>query len=86
MPMVTTTVQIQKWGNSHGIRLPKKIITSLKWQQGAELSLSVNDNKLLIEQVSNNHQNIKELFKDFNSDDYKPSEIYWGAPVGRELW
>jgi antitoxin MazE len=85
MAMATTT--IQKWGNSHGIRIPKKVITSLKWQQGDELALNIENEKLLIQQAPNNRpKNIKELFKNFNSENYNPSEIDWGKTVGEELW
>lgn len=80
-------VTVQKWGNSQGIRIPKHVMASLHWQQGEKITMSVEGKKLLIEQAPiSRHKNIKELFKDFNQENYTPSEIDWGKPVGEELW
>ena len=81
------SVKIQRWGNSQGVRIPKHILASLKWQQDERIILNVQDNKLVMEQAPRNrHKNIKELFKDFNPENYRPSELNWGEPVGDELW
>ena len=78
---------IQKWGNSQGIRIPKRLLDSLQWQQGERIILSAKNKKLLIEKApTNQHKNIKELFKGFNPDNYTPSEVDWGKPVGDEVW
>ena len=78
---------IQKWGNSQGIRIPKRLLDSLQWQQGERIILSSKNKKLLIEKApTNQHKNIKELFKGFNPDNYTPSEVDWGKPVGDEVW
>jgi len=31
------------------------------------------------------YKSLKERFKDYNGD-YKPTEIDWGSPVGKEIW
>lgn len=78
---------IQKWGNSQGIRIPKRLLDSLQWHKGEKIILSTKDNKLLIEQApQNQRKNIKELFKGFNPENYSPCEVDWGKPVGEELW
>lgn len=83
--METTT--IQKWGNSHGIRIPQNLLNSLKWQKGEKITMSIEGNRLLIEQAPiSRHKNIKELFKGFNIANYMPQEIDWGKPTGGELW
>lgn len=81
------TVTLQKWGNSQGIRIPKYLLNSLHWQQGEKVTLSIEGNKLSIEQAPiSRHKNIKELFQGFNSENYTPCEVNWGKPVGVELW
>lgn len=78
---------LQKWGNSHGIRIPKYLLNSLQWQQGEKITMSIEGNRLLIEQAPiNRHKNIKELFKDFNPQNYTSHEIDWGKPSGDEVW
>ena len=78
---------IQKWGNSQGIRIPKYLLNSLQWKQGEKITVTIEDKKLIMEQVPiSRHKNIKELFQDFHSENYNPSEIDWGKNVGEELW
>ena len=45
---------IQKWGNSQGIRIPKRLLDSLQWQQGERIILSAKNKKLLIEKAPKN--------------------------------
>ena len=78
---------LQKWGNSQGIRIPKYLLNSLQWKQGEKVTLSIESNKLLIEQAPiSRHKNIKELFQSFNTENYNPREIDWGNPTGDEVW
>ncbi len=79
---MTTTVQ--KWGNSQGIRIPKVLLDTLNWSDNEELILSADESRLVIEKA-NSRKNIKELFADFKGD-YKPIDIDWGKPVGKEIW
>lgn len=78
-------LKIQKWGNSQGIRIPKKILKTL--------DLSINDNVLIEEEKDcikikkieeEKRKTIKELFANYEGD-YKSEEIDWGEPVGREI-
>ena len=43
--MLTT---LRKWGNSSGIIIPKKILESMNLSPGDEMSLSIDDEKLII--------------------------------------
>ena len=78
---------IQKWGNSHGVRIPKHLLDSLNWSVGEEISLHTRGNRLIVEQTpKNKRKTIEELLDGFNSDNFQPSEFDWGKPVGREVW
>jgi antitoxin MazE len=78
------TTAIQKWGNSHGIRIPKVILEDLKWNGTERLAVRTENGKLIIERAEE-RKNIKELFADFH-EEYIPVEIDWGNPVGEEIW
>lgn len=78
------TTVLQKWGNSQGIRIPKYILDAVHWNDKDQLSISVKQDKLIIERA-NRHKNIKERFADFHGD-YVPEEVNWGEPVGEEVW
>lgn len=80
------TTTIQKWGNSQGIRIPKILLDSINWSENEEVSINIEEDKLVIEKAkTQNRKNIKELFKDYKGE-YKPDEIYWGEPEGEEIW
>lgn len=77
-------ITLQKWGNSQGIRLPKFLLDELGWKENEELSLSKDDDKIIIKKHSK-RKNIIELFDGYNGN-YKPEEIDWGEPKGKEIW
>ena len=74
---------VKKWGNSLGIRLPKKIARLLHIDSGTEVDVSVRDKEIIIKM----HQS--EL--DTLLDKITPSNIHnetWeeGRPKGNEIW
>lgn len=77
-------ITLQKWGNSQGIRVPKFLLDELGWKENEELSLSKDDDKIIIKKHSK-RKNIIELFDGYN-ENYKPEEIDWGEPKGKEIW
>ena len=79
--MITT---IQKWGNSQGVRIPKSLLDAVRWSGNEQLSLSVQDDKIIIEKATP-RKNIKELFAGYTGE-YEPIDIYWGKSEGAEIW
>lgn len=80
------TITIQKWGNSHGIRLPKHLLDEVNWNENEEVELKIENKKIIIEKVSKiKKKNIEELFADYDGT-YEAVEISWGEPVGEEIW
>ena len=49
------TITIQKWGNRQGVRIPKKILDTVKWTEGEQIIIIVDNGKLIMEK-----QKIKE--------------------------
>ena len=76
---------ITKWGNSQGIRIPKKYLQELGLKVGEKVDIKVEDGKLVIIPVKQKRipkLDINELFK----EDYKENkEFNWGK-AGKELW
>ncbi len=79
------TTTIQKWGNSQGIRIPKVLLDSVKWNENEEIIIDVDNDKLIIKKAKSKRKNIKELFENYN-EKYEPVDINWGKPVGEEIW
>lgn len=79
------TTSIQKWGNSQGIRIPKILLDTVKWDENEQIEIIVEDGKLIMEKAKNKRKNIKELFEDYE-ENYEPIDIDWGNPEGKEIW
>lgn len=80
------TTNIQKWGNSQGVRIPKMLLDTVKWSENEQIVILVQDNKLVIEKAKDRkRKNIKELFENYK-ENYEPVEIDWGKPEGEEIW
>lgn len=76
-------ITLEKWGDSQGIILPKFMLDELGWNEGDELSISKDRDRIIIEK-HNKRKSIVELFDGYK-DDYKPEEIDWGETRGNEM-
>ena len=80
------TVNIQKWGNSQGIRIPKYMLDDLSWSDNETVDITIENGKIVIERTSpSQKKNIVELFEGFNGK-YDAEDFDWGEPSGREVW
>lgn len=77
--------KIQKWGNSLGIRLPKEIANNQALTAGSVVKVSTEDQKIIIEKVSNPRFTIESLVAGINKDNLH-AETDWGEPRGKEIW
>lgn len=78
------TTSIQKWGNSQGVRISKILLDTVKWSENEQITIVVENGKLIIEKAKEKRKNIKELFADYE-EEYTPTEIDWGKPEGNEI-
>lgn len=78
------TTNIQKWGNSQGIRIPKFLLEAVQWNENEEIVVTAENDKIIIEKAKL-RKNIKELFLEYEGG-YQSVNIDWGEPVGKEIW
>ena len=79
--------KVQKWGNSQGIRLSKELLSHVEINVGDAVDVAVRDGALVVtplRRVRGGHD-LRELVRRIPKD-YKPKELDWGYPVGREVW
>ena len=77
-------LQIGKWGNSLGIRLPKHISEALSLRPKDKVSCAVKNGKLILKPVrSVKKYALKELLAKVEESG---EEISWGKPEGDEIW
>ena len=79
--------KVQKWGNSQGVRLSKELLSDVEINVGDAVEVAVRDGALVVtpvRRVRGGHDS-RELVRRIPKD-YKPEELDWGYPVGREVW
>jgi antitoxin MazE len=84
MDMVT---KVQKWGNSQGLRLAKEVLEEARISIGDPVDVSTRDGMIVIVPLRRvrGKLSLQELVSHIPKN-YKPEEIEWGGPVGREDW
>lgn len=79
------TTNIQKWGNSQGLRIPKILLDTLNWAEGQPIEIVLKEDEIVLKSAKVKKKSIQELFADYQGD-YQPSEMEWGEPEGKEVW
>lgn len=83
--METTT--LNRWGNSQGIRIPKVVVEQLALTDNQKLTVSVENNQIILTPQFDSPKTLRELIGDYDVDkDGKDTELDWGEPVGKEIW
>jgi antitoxin MazE len=79
--------KVQKWGNSQGLRLARRILDELRISIGDEVEVTARDGVIVITPVRRirGRRNLQELVARIPAC-YETAEIDWGKPVGREDW
>lgn len=80
MPMATTA---QKWGNSLGIRISKKVADMTGTHVGTTFDISVQDEKIILEPIDKS-LTLEELLAKVTTEN-PHTEIDFGEPKGKEM-
>ena len=78
--------KIKKWGNSQGLRLNRELLDYFGVGVDDEVSITKNKQSIIIKPVQDKNKKILKKLLSKIPKDYKPKEIDWGRPVGREIW
>jgi antitoxin MazE len=79
--------RIQKWGNSQGLRLAKRLLEDAHISVGDDVDVTARDGLIVIAPARRirGRQNLNELVSRIPAG-YKAEETHWGDPVGGEVW
>lgn len=77
------TVKVQKWGNSLGVRIPRKIANSLHLVSGTEVEVTVNENAIVIK---NNYSELDRLLQNINQSNIHKEQFVEEDKLGNEAW
>ncbi len=75
-------VQLARWGNSLGVRIPKDIANKLGLSEGTRVEMETDGNRILI-QVDRPHYDLKDLLIGMTPEAMHQA-FDWGTDVGRE--
>jgi antitoxin MazE len=78
-------VQIQKWGNSLALRIPKPFAAEVQIEEGALVDLSVVKGKLVATPATRKKTTLSQLLAKVSRANIH-GEVETGPSVGREAW
>jgi antitoxin MazE len=78
-------IQVQKWGNSLAIRIPKSFAIETHIANGSIINLSLSDGKLIATPIYKKRYSLTDLLKSVSENNIH-EEILTGDPVGKEIW
>jgi len=82
-----TTSVITKWGNSHALRVPLKIIRTLGIECNDRVYLETDDDKLIVTKAPMPKRGTLEfLFKDYSGESFRTVLKNPVKPEGNEKW
>ncbi len=81
------TQQTQDWGNSTGIRLPKKVLLAAKWNAGQEVTIDVRGRSVVMTPVKAPAKSLPTLEKLLAgvTPENAHRESSWGPDLGKEI-
>lgn len=77
-------IQIQKWGNSLALRIPKSFAVESKIKQGSTVEVSLESGKIIVFPVAEPEFSLDELLAKVTAENLH-GEIDTGASVGKEV-
>jgi len=78
-------IQVQKWGNSLALRIPKPFARDARVEAGTIVELSVSEGKLIAVPVGRGRPSLAELLAAVSEANIH-QEFDTGEPLGREAW
>ena len=77
--------QIQKWGNSLALRIPKSFAKETNIRNGSYVNLSLVRGNLVAEPLEEKEYTLNQLLSKINKDNLH-REFDTGDAIGNELW
>ena len=78
-------VQIQKWGNSLALRIPKPFAEEAAVREGTVVDLSLTEGKLIAVPATKSRITLRRLLRQVTKDNLH-KEVDFGSAAGREAW
>ena len=78
-------VQVQRWGNSLALRIPRPYALESHIEQGTVVDVTVQDGRLVVVPVQEREYTLDELLARVTKENLH-AEVDTGPSVGKESW
>lgn len=78
-------VQVQKWGNSLALRIPKSFAVESNINQGSTVEVSLENGRIIVFPIAEPEFSLDEMLSQI-TDENLHGEIDTGNSVGQEIW
>lgn len=78
-------VQVQKWGNSLALRIPRSFAAETELTPGSDVDLTIEDGRLVITPVAKPRYSLEALLARVTPEN-RHDEVDIGPSVGVEAW
>lgn len=78
-------VQIQRWGNSLALRIPKSFAVESKIEQGSVVEVSLDRGRIVVKPVTDVDYTLDELLAGVTKRNLH-AEVDTGGAAGKEVW
>ena len=76
-------IAIRAWGNSQGIRIPKKVLDEMNLKVSDILELEIENDAIILRKQFT-HKTFEERLAEYNGE-ITICDYDWGEPAGREM-
>jgi antitoxin MazE len=76
-------IQISRWGNSLGVRIPKDVARRAGLSEGARVEIEAEDNRIVIVPVAPRYR-LEDLLEGMTPEAMREA-FDWGPDLGREV-
>jgi antitoxin MazE len=77
--------QIQKWGNSLALRIPRSFALESNVEQGTVVDVTLDNGKIVVSPIVEPELSLSDLLAQVTKRNLH-GETSSGKPVGREIW
>lgn len=78
-------VQVQKWGNSLALRIPKSFAVESNIAQGSTVEVSLENGRIIVFPVTEPEFSLDEMLAQITAENLH-GEVDAGSSVGQEAW
>lgn len=78
-------VQVQKWGNSLALRIPRSFAIESNIAQGSTVEVSLENGRIIVFPIAEPEFSLDEMLSEITAENLH-GEVDTGGSVGKEAW